>query len=83
MVETVVGMYLQYIHERLYVTGLYRCKINFRRQKLTQKSENTEDSFLMHIFLLACVSYCPFKKYVEYIFSPGCLSMMSRSILRL
>ena len=27
--------------------------------------------------------YYPFKKYVEYIFSPGCLSMMSRSILRL
>ena len=26
--------------------------------------------------------YYPFKKYVEYIFSPGCLSMMSRSILR-
>ena len=27
--------------------------------------------------------YYPFKKYVEYIFPPGCLSMMSRSILRL
>ena len=25
--------------------------------------------------------YYPFKKYVEYIFSPGCLSMMSRSVL--
>ena len=27
------------------------------------------------------VYYHPFKKYVEYIFSPECLSMMSRSIL--
>ena len=27
--------------------------------------------------------YYPFKKYVEYIFTPGCLSMMSRSSLRL
>ena len=27
--------------------------------------------------------YYPFKKYVEYIFSPGCLSIMSHSILTL
>ena len=29
------------------------------------------------------IIYYPFKKYVEYIFFPGCQSMMSRSVLRL
>ena len=43
----------------------------------------------IHLKILACRdnswlrNYYPFKKYVEYIFSPGCLSMMSRAILRL
>ena len=32
-------------------------------------------------YTLQC--YYPFKRKAEYIFSPGCLSMMSRSILRL
>ena len=45
-----------------------------------------EKHFLTEKILLVyikCFYYYPFKMYVEYIFSPGCLSMMSSSILRL
>ena len=34
-------------------------------------------------YFTSTLYYYTFKKYVEYIFSPGCLSMMSFSILRL
>ena len=49
-------------------------------------SQNLHMFFGQNLHILSCISVCfyyPFKKYVEYIFSPGCLSMMSRSVLRL
>ena len=38
---------------------------------------------LKYLYCEYLIDYYPFKKYVEYIFSLGCLSMMSRSVLRL
>ena len=51
--------------------------------------ESTERKYEKWLLLLGkCIDiiifvYYPFKKYVQYIFFPGCLSMMSRSMLRL
>ena len=50
---------------------------------VTQNVELPENTITSCKFQFAFLHYYPFKKYVEYIFSSGCLSMMSCSILRL